>query len=263
MDGDEDDPLPALLTREQLLSGSVARMMAGCAPTLRLLPDAERDASLRAVLNARPERGEGAWLFAYGSLIWNPTVHHVARRAATVDGWRRSFCLSSPAGRGTPEEPGLVLALDRGGGCEGVALLLAEDTLEAELSLLWRREMLTGAYRAEWVPLRDAARHVFGSGIAFVIDPAGPQYAGGLHEAETVRRLAVASGQLGSSADYLFRTRAGLDAWGCATRWWSGWRGWSPQRGPGARRQAGERAARPGVRVVAATARRRRGRTAA
>ena len=214
MDGDEDPALPALLTREQLLSGSVARMVAGVAPSLRVLTDAEREASLRAVLDARPDRGEGAWLFAYGSLIWNPTVHHVARRVATVEGRRRSFCLSTPAGRGTPDEPGLVLALDSGGTCEGVALLLAEATLEAELSLLWRREMLTGAYRAEWVPLRDAAGHVFGSGIAFVIDPAGPQYAGALSEQETVRRLAVAVGQLGSSAEYLFRTRDGLRALG-------------------------------------------------
>lgn len=214
MDGDDDAAAPALLTRERLLDGSVARALAGVAPGLRLLTDAEREASLRAVLEARPERGGGAWLFAYGSLIWNPTVHHVARRVATVEGWRRSFCLSTPAGRGTPEEPGLVLALDRGGSCEGVALLLAEDTLEEELSLLWRREMLTGAYRAEWVPLRDAAGHVFGSGIAFVIDPGGPQYAGGLSEEETARRLAVATGYLGSAAEYLFRTRDGLGALG-------------------------------------------------
>lgn len=214
MNDDEDAASPALLTREQLLNGSVARMMAQVAPSLRVLTDAEREASLRAVLDARPDRGEGAWLFAYGSLIWNPTVHHAARRVATVEGWRRSFCLSTPAGRGTPAEPGLVLALDRGGSCQGVALLLAENTLEAELSLLWRREMLTGAYRAEWVPLRDGAGHVFGSGIAFVIDPAGPQYAGALTEAETVRRLAVASGELGSSAEYLFRTRDGLAALG-------------------------------------------------
>ncbi|MFT8243095.1 gamma-glutamylcyclotransferase [Roseomonas sp. BN140053] len=202
-------PAPQVLTRERLLDGSLQRMVRAL-PGATLLTDEERERSLRDTLAARPERGRGAWLFGYGSLIWNPTVHVAERRIARVEGWRRSFCLSTPAGRGSPENPGLVLALEPGGECTGVALRVAEEILEEELSVLWRREMLTGAYTPHWVPLLDRDGHAFGSGIAFTINPAGPQCCSGLSEADTVRRLATARGQLGSSAEYLFNTREGL-----------------------------------------------------
>jgi len=93
-------------------------------------------------------------LFGYDSLIWNPTVHYVESRIASIEGWKRAFCLSTPAGRGTLEHPGLVLALDAGGSCTGVAFRIAEEVLMEELSIVWRREMLTGAYIPHWVPLR-------------------------------------------------------------------------------------------------------------
>lgn len=210
-DPDEEISISGALTRDLLRSGKLDRMVSAALPGLRLMSDAEREASLRQTLAARPTGEEGAWVFAYGSLMWNPTIHHVERRVARVEGWHRSFCLSTPIGRGTPENPGLVLALDEGGRCDGVALRLDEPHLSDELSLLWRREMLTGAYRPVWVPLRDLRGQVFGHGIAFVIDPAGPQCVR-LGESETVRRLATARGQIGSSADYLFRTQEGLEA---------------------------------------------------
>lgn len=210
-DPDEEISISGALTRDLLRSGKLDRMVSAAVPGLRLMSDAEREASLRRTLAARPGGADGAWVFAYGSLMWNPTIHHAERRVARVEGWHRSFCLSTPIGRGTPENPGLVLALDEGGHCDGVALRLDEPHLSDELSLLWRREMLTGAYRPVWVPLRDLRGQVFGHGIAFVIDPAGPQCVR-LGEAETVRRLATARGQIGSSADYLFRTQEGLEA---------------------------------------------------
>ena len=210
-DPDEEISISGALTRDLLRSGKLDRMVSAAVPGLRLMSDAEREASLRQTLAARPGGADGAWVFAYGSLMWNPTIHHAERRVARVEGWHRSFCLSTPIGRGTPENPGLVLALDEGGHCDGVALRLEEPHLSDELSLLWRREMLTGAYRPVWVPLRDLRGQVFGHGIAFVIDPAGPQCVR-LGEAETVRRLATARGQIGSSADYLFRTQEGLEA---------------------------------------------------
>ena len=146
---DEDIPLSDVLTRDLLRSGKLDRMVAAAVPDLRLMSDAEREASMRQTLAARPAAEEGAWVFAYGSLMWNPTIHHVDRRVARVEGWHRSFCLSTPIGRGTPENPGLVLALDEGGWCDGVALRLDEGNLLDELSLLWRREMLTVAYRVD------------------------------------------------------------------------------------------------------------------
>ena len=211
MDDAGADPI---LTREMLQDDAMRRMMSECAPTLRLLTDAERAASLAAVMARRPEAerlaGAGVWLFAYGSLIWNPAMPFEERRVARVYGWHRSFCLSTVAGRGAPERPGLVLGLDRGGACAGAALRIAEALLDDELALLWRREMLSGSYVPRWVRVRGLDGAPFGHAIAFTIRRAGDHYAGGLSEDEVVTRLASARGALGSAADYLFRTRDGL-----------------------------------------------------
>jgi len=211
-----EDPAPAppLLTRELLLRGGLAEMIARRLPHVRVLTEAERHASLHAALADRPEHGDGIWLFAYGSLIWNPTIHVVEQRLARVAGWHRAFCLRTPLGRGTPDNPGLTLGLRPGGDCEGAALRLAEPGLEHELDVLWRREMVTAGYVPRWLALRDADGAVFGHGLAFTVNPDGPSYEDAVPEAEAVRRLATAQGELGSSAEYLFRTVAGLHGMG-------------------------------------------------
>ncbi len=201
-----------LLTRELLQSGAVDAMVARAAPGIRLMTPEERAASLRATLDARPP-GD-VWLFAYGSLIWNPTIEAAERRPARIVGWHRAFCLSVKAGRGTVENPGLVLGLDEGGECHGVAFRIADDLVEAELAVLWQREMLSGAYVPRWLDVLGVDGDRFGSAIAFTIDRAGQNYAGGLGVDEVVRRLATATGMLGSSAEYLFQTCEGLRAHG-------------------------------------------------
>ncbi len=201
------------LTRALLEAGGVDDMVARAAPGLRLLTQAERARSLRETLAARPA-GEPAWLFGYGSLIWNPQLEALERRPATVRGWHRAFCLSTQAGRGTADNPGLVLGLDAGGHCTGVAFRLADEGLEAELALLWRREMLAGSYVPRWLDLEDTAGDRFGSAIAFTINTEADQYAGDLAQEVVIRRLATAGGELGTCADYLFRTCEGLHAAG-------------------------------------------------
>jgi len=206
-------PLPPkmhLLSRELLQAGGLAAMVARSSPGLRLLTEAERDSSLRDTLAAHPEPGGPVWLFGYGSLIWNPTVHVAEERHAHIEGWQRAFCLNARAGRGTAACPGLLLGLLPGGVCSGMALRVAADGLLDELALLWRREMLAGSYVPTWVAARGDDGVRFGHAIAFTIDPASPQFAGWLDEDEVVRRLATARGELGSCADYLFRTRDGL-----------------------------------------------------
>lgn len=203
---------PPFLSRELLAAGGLDAIAGRDAPDLPLLTEAERAASLRAILDARPP-GD-IWLFGYGSLIWNPAITTLERRTARVEGWHRAFCLSASIGRGSPDNPGLVLGLDAGGDCTGVALRIAEEVAPAELALLWRREMLSHAYQAHWLPLLDGRGDIFAHGIAFVIDPACPHYAGGLSEEDMVRRLATARGSLGSAADYLFQTCDGLRAHG-------------------------------------------------
>jgi hypothetical protein len=121
--------------RARLLEGSFARHLRETFPEIHVLTDAERAESLNAILSARPEQGDGLWVFAYGSLIWNPAIHYTARRLAHVPGWRRSFCLSVKTGRGTPENPGLMLGLLPGGGCTGAVFRIPEDILADEVVL--------------------------------------------------------------------------------------------------------------------------------
>lgn len=209
-----------VITRAMLQDGGFDRMIGSNEFSgLTLLTEAERAASLAATLASRPEpAGAGAWIFAYGSLIWNPAIEFLERRFARLHGWHRSFCLSTTAGRGSPELPGLVLGLDRGGACTGAAFLIAEEALQTELALLWRREMLAGSYTPRWVVVRDETGIPFGHAIAFTINRQASQYAGRMTADEIVSRLAKAKGALGSSADYLFQTRDGLRALGIIDR---------------------------------------------
>lgn len=219
-----------VLTREMIEDGGILRMVAESSPTLRVLSEGERAASLAATLLGRPLEmrdgvptgaRDGVWLFAYGSLIWNPALHFVERRVARIQGWHRSFCLSTIAGRGTPDAPGLVLGLDRGGACVGAAFRVAEAAIGTELPLLWQREMLSGSYEPRWVAVRGADGGVFGAAIAFTIRRDGPYYAR-LERGELVRRLSSAAGPLGSSKEYLCKTRDGLRSLGIRDRWVEG-----------------------------------------
>jgi cation transport protein ChaC len=212
---DPDAPLPTTgLTRELLLSNGLAEMIAREMPHVRVLTEAERRASLHAVLAERPEHGDGVWLFAYGSLIWNPTIRIGERRVATALGWHRAFCLSTTVGRGTQDNPGLLLGLRVGGACAGAVLRVAEHDIEHELDVLWRREMVTGGYVPRWLQVVDAAGAPLGHAIGFTSDPQGPSYIAELDEQVMLARLATARGALGTSAEYLLRTWHGLRAMG-------------------------------------------------
>jgi glutathione-specific gamma-glutamylcyclotransferase len=128
-----------------------------------------------------------------------------------IRGWHRQFCLATPIGRGTPDQPGLVLGLDRGGSCRGVAFRIARAEAEAELELVWRREMVTGAYVPRWVRLHGPDLPHGAAGIAFTINHAAPNYVRPVSEANTARVIATACGALGSCRDYLFDTIHGLE----------------------------------------------------
>ena len=117
------------------------------APATPLTPP-ELVASLEATL-AQRQPGP-VWLFAYGSLIWRPECPAVAVRRARVHGYHRGLYLWSQLHRGTPEQPGLVLGLDRGGSCSGFAYQLPDDQLDDHLLALWKREMPDGSYRPRW-----------------------------------------------------------------------------------------------------------------
>ena len=171
------------------------------------LTDEQLSDSLTAMMKARP-KGAGWWVFAYGSLLWNPLFPFAEARPAVLRGLHRRFCLRSMASRGTPDLPGLVLGLDRGGACTGVAYRLPAPVAMDELHLLWRREMVVGAYRPRWVRVRSGEREIHA--LTFAVRHAHPQYAGRLSLEEEARIIAGAKGAFGSSLDYLERTRVAL-----------------------------------------------------
>ena len=185
-------------------------MVAREAPAIRIYTDVERAASLKETLDARPD-GD-IWLFAYGSLIWNPTITPADCKVARVQGWHRSFCLSIVAGRGSAQFPGLVLGLDVGGDCLGVAYKMHPDLMEKELELLWRREMLTSGYVPRWVDIFNTEGSPMGKALTFTIDPTAISYAGMLSRDETIARLATAP----DTWD-LRRNTCSLLATGCST----------------------------------------------
>ncbi len=208
-----DDPSERIhITADALRDGSLiaaARLRNAGDPSL--LSDAQIAASLQAILAEHPA-DQDVWLFGYGSLMWNPAMHYAESRPGLVRGWHRSYCLWAHMGRGSPESPGLMLALDRGGSSVGLLFRFPAATAHAELLLPWRREMFTGAYLARWVRVDTDAGPI--RAATFVANPAHPRYAGRLPEATIAARLAVATGSLGTCAEYLTHTLAVLRAHG-------------------------------------------------
>jgi cation transport protein ChaC len=202
---------PDTLSRRDLEENRMRELYASEVDPTRTLSDVELSKSLTATLDAKP-KGAGWWVFAYGSLLWNPLFPVSEMRPATLRGLHRRFCLWSLASRGTRDCPGLVLGLDRGGACRGVAMRLPAMLAIDELHLLWRREMVVDSYRPSWVKLDADGRELIA--LTFVVRRDHPQYARGLTVAKQVDVLDSACGAFGSSLDYLERTRVALVAHG-------------------------------------------------
>jgi glutathione-specific gamma-glutamylcyclotransferase len=195
------------LSRRDLEEGRIRALYVEALDGRHALTDEELAVALVATLKSKPA-GSDWWVFAYGSLLWNPLFPFEDARRATLSGRRRRFCLWSLASRGTANQPGLVLGLDRGGSCQGVVYRLPARSAKAELALLWRREMVLGAYLPLWVTVRCDGKPVVA--LAFVVDRAHRQYTGNLTLGEQADVLATAAGAFGSSADYLERARVAL-----------------------------------------------------
>jgi cation transport protein ChaC len=161
------------------------------------------------------DSAEPVWIFAYGSLMWNPEMPFAERRPALLRGYHRSFCLYSRDYRGTPERPGLVLGLDRGGACRGIAYRLPADGLGAAIDRVWAREMAGEVYRMRPVTvsiLQDRQDRI--GAYAFVVRRDRPDYAGRLSSEQVARIIAVASGGRGTGRDYLANTVRHLEELG-------------------------------------------------
>lgn len=156
------------------------------------------------------------WVFAYGSLLWDPGFCPVEATTATLTGYARRFCMLSIHHRGTEAEPGLVLALDAQNGavCTGVALRVADPEMANVLAMLRERELISSAYLERWVQVRlQDGQNV--DALAYVIDPEHRQYC--QFDAETqARMIARSQGGRGLNRDYLFNTAAHLAQLGIA-----------------------------------------------
>ena len=190
----------------------------GPSPGVTYLDDADYSLMVEATLADHPQ-GAPLWLFAYGSLIWKPEIEHLEERIAKVHGWRRSFCLKLTRWRGTQEQPGLMLGIDRGGACKGLALRLPEGDRREQLGKLFRREMTAkpSTYKPTWLKLWTADGQV--TALGFVINRKGKAYSGPLSQQEAVTMLAKACGHWGSCADYLYSAVANLEARGIHDRY--------------------------------------------
>lgn len=191
-----------MLTRENLKSGAVRKIAAEHGLT-NIRSDEELAASLGSMLSG-VDLSKGVWVFAYGSLIWNPAFHFADRVVGRVYGFHRRFCLWAHLGRGSPEQPGLMLGLERGGSCQGVAYHIAADAVHEELDVIWRREMISSAYVPRWVRVHTPSGLV--QALTFTIEPHHERYARGLTDDEAAAAIATASGFLGACADYLINT---------------------------------------------------------
>jgi glutathione-specific gamma-glutamylcyclotransferase len=201
------------VSREDIVEGRMEALLkeAEDKGIFQRMPVEERDRSRQETMAKLPA-GSEIWLFGYGSLMWNPTINYEKRVPARVYGYHRQFCLWTMMGRGTPEQPGLMLALQSGGSCDGFAYRVNRDLAEEELAIVWNREMVSGAYVPRVVTLHTPEGDV--PGIAFVINRQHERYAGRLEPAGMIDALAHASGTIGRCCDYLFSTVEHMDELG-------------------------------------------------
>lgn len=151
------------------------------------------------------QRMNDFWVFGYGSLMWRPGFAHVETMRARLHGYRRSLCIYSYVHRGTPDHPGLVLGLDTGGSCLGIAFRVPGDMTEEVMIYLREREMANHVYHEKWLRLRLAdGRDV--QAVTYVADRRHIQYAGSLKAEAAAAIVASAQGDSGANVDYVSNT---------------------------------------------------------
>jgi cation transport protein ChaC len=155
------------------------------------------------------------WVFGYGSLIWRPGFEFVERVPARLIGEHRALCVYSFDHRGTPEKPGLVLGLDRGGACRGIAFRVAAKLRDSTVAYLRSREQTTHVYRevmrSVWLD-NDARQRV--SALTYVVDRGHVQYAGRLPLSDQLRIVQQGHGRSGNNRDYVLSTVKAIEAEG-------------------------------------------------
>lgn len=161
---------------------------------------------------------DGVWVFAYGSLMWRTDFRPTEVQVAQVRGWHRALSVYAVGGRGSPELPGLWLALEPGGRVGGLAMRLGGRDWQRSLELVWRREMPDAAYAPTRVRC-ELPRGRSCDALAFVANRESPLYAGALPDAEIARLVRQGHGPLGSSSAYVMQTVERLASLGIEDPW--------------------------------------------
>ena len=161
------------------------------------------------------QSSEDFWVFAYGSLMWRPGFDHLERRSARLIGAHRALCVYSFVHRGTPEKPGLVLGLDRGGNCRGIAYRVAGSSRAATIDYLRAREQATMVYREAWRRIwLDDDPKLSVQALCYMVDRGHQQYAGRLGVTEQLHYVRQGHGRSGNNRDYVLATVKEIEAQG-------------------------------------------------
>ena len=203
------------ITRDSLLRDDVGQWRQKYGDALDVLSPHELERFQSTMMESAPDLGD-IWVFAYGSLLWNPAINFIEQKVGTIYGYRRSFCLQSVISRGTKRKPGLMLGLERCGACRSPAYRIAIDDVKTELTLLFRREMMTNVYRPKWLRMHTTDRII--PVLGFVMNPDHSLYVKHLTETQRSQIIATASGSLGRCSDYLFQTVTSLQSFNIRDR---------------------------------------------
>jgi cation transport protein ChaC len=206
-----------------LTSAHIARIHrivedSGVPAGLELKTDADYAGWVDRVIQTNPAPARPPRIFAYGSLIWKPELEHIGEEFGVARGWHRAFCFRMPRFRGTPQEPGLMMALDRGGQCAGILYHLPPSDMPSQLNKLFRREFTSKPVNSmpRWITVETESGPV--AALTFVMNRASPLYAGRLSPDAVAYVLARACGHWGSGAEYLLNTVSHLEAKGIHDR---------------------------------------------
>ena len=193
-----------LLTKEDFVSGRHIKMIrkSGLEQYAQLNSDEYKIKQKDELIEKSP--GETIWIFGYGSLLWNPAFDYEKREIGILYGYHRRFCFWSKIGRGTPQKPGMMLGLDRGGSCKGVLLGVSRDKAYEELTSVFMRELTGVTYHAKL--LRVLTKEGPVEAITFVSNPLSLHYVEKQRIEDTAKYIAQGEGHLGPCYHYLFNT---------------------------------------------------------
>lgn len=196
------------ITRDDVVHDRIRKRLREEGGESAVLSEEEFARSRAAILKAFDAHDE-LWIFGYGSLIWNPTFEFVESAVGELADCQRKFCLWAHTGRGTSDCPGLWLGLDTGGRCTGVAFRVDNSLRDYETLMLWRREMVSGAYQPVVRPVLINGKER--ACICLLANKSHDRYAGDLPREKVIECIATASGHLGTCREYLFNLIDKLD----------------------------------------------------